>query len=89
MAFEAVDVPYEHHGQPGHRFIIENFADAVLNGTALIAPAAEGLNSVMLANAIMMSSFQGRAVDLPLDEDAYEQKLLSLIESSTFTKTVT
>jgi predicted dehydrogenase len=87
VAFEAVDVPFEHHGQPGHRFIIENFAEAILNAAPLIAPAAEGLYSVMLANAILMSSFAGRAVDLPLDEDAYEQKLLSLIESSTFTKT--
>lgn len=86
VPYEAVDVPYEHHGQPGHRFIIENFADAILRGAPLIAPAAEGLHSVMLANAILMSSFAGRAVELPLDADAYEQKLLSLIESSTFKK---
>ncbi len=86
VAFEQVDVPYEHHGQPGHRYIIENFADAVLHGASLIAPAEEGLNSVMLANAILWSSFEGRAVELPLDADAYEKKLAALIASSTFTK---
>ena len=86
VEFEAVEVPFEHHGQPGHRFVIENFANAILHGDSLIAPAGEGLNSVMIANAIMMSSFEGRGIDLPLDEDAYERKLLSLIESSTFTK---
>ncbi len=86
VAFEQVDVPYDHHGQPGHRFIIENFADAVLHGASLIAPAEEGLKSVMLANAILASSFEGKAVELPLDADAYEKKLVALIESSTFKK---
>jgi len=84
--FEQVDVPYDHHGQPGHRFIIENFLNAILRGEGLIAPAEEGLNSVILANAILWSSFEGKAVELPLDADAYEKKLTSLIESSTFKK---
>jgi predicted dehydrogenase len=86
VAYEKVDVPFEHHGQAGHRFIIENFANAILHGESLIAPASEGLNSVMLANAMLMSSFERKGIDLPLDEDAYERKLLSLIESPTVTK---
>jgi predicted dehydrogenase len=86
VPFERVEVPYEHHGQPGHRFVIENFVNAILHGEPLIAPAEEGLNSVMLANAILLSSFEGKTVDLPIDGDAYEKKLLSLIESSTFQK---
>ncbi len=76
------DVPFEPLTGPGHRTVIENFANAILHGEKLIAPAAEGINSVMLANAILMSSFEGKAVNLPLDEDAYEQKLHSLIEAS-------
>jgi predicted dehydrogenase len=86
VEYEVVEIPFEHHGQPGHKFVIENFANAIMNGETLIAPAGEGLNSVMLANAIMMSSFEGKPIDLPLDADAYERKLLSLIEASTFTK---
>ncbi len=86
VVFEEVDVPYEHHGQPGHRFVTENFAEAVLHGTDLIAPAAEGLNSVMLANAILLSSIQGTTLELPLDEDAYEKQLQERIASSTFRK---
>jgi predicted dehydrogenase len=86
---EVVDVAYEHHGQPGHHFIIENFANAILHGEALIAPASEGFNSLTLSNAILLSSLEGRAIELPLDEDAYEQKLLSLIDSSTFKKSPT
>ena len=43
------------YGQPGHKLIIENFCDRILNnGEALFAPAVEGLQSVMLGNAIML-----------------------------------
>ena len=81
-----VDVPFTHHGQPGHKLIIENFVDAILTGAALIAPAVEGINSVTLANAIMLSSFLRQSIDLPLDEDAYAEKLQSLIQNSRFQK---
>lgn len=84
--FDKVDfvqerVPFEPQSGPGHRDIIENFANAILYGESLIAPAPQGINSVMLANAILTSSSEGRTVDLPLDADAYERKLNSLITS--------
>jgi predicted dehydrogenase len=80
------DVPYQHHGRPGHDLVIANFANAILHGEALIAPAPEGYNSVALGNAIMLSSFEGRPVELPLDEDLYERKLLDLIATSRYIK---
>jgi len=82
-----VDVPFTHHGQPGHKLIIENFIAAILHGEPLIAPAVEGINSVTLANAIMLSSFLRQSINLPLDEDAYAEKLQSLIQNSRFQKT--
>jgi len=82
VEFVQEDVPFEPLTGPGHRTVIENFANAILHSEKLIAPAAEGMNSVMLANTIMMSSFEGRAIDLPLDADAYAQKLQSLIEAT-------
>jgi predicted dehydrogenase len=81
---EVGDVSFEHHGKPGHRFVIENFGNAILHGESLIAPAEEGLQSVMLANAILLSSFEGKPVELPIDADAYESQLLQRIETSTF-----
>ena len=77
-----IDVPYTHHGQPGHKQIIANFADAILHDAPLIAPAVEGLNSVMLANAILLSSFNNEPVALPIDGEVYAQKLQELIEAS-------
>jgi hypothetical protein len=81
-----INVPYSHHGEPGHRILIENFCNAILNGEPLIVPAVEGIKSVTLGNAIMMSSFLGRPVDLPLDEDAYEARLQELIATSRYHK---
>ena len=77
-----IEIPYRHHGQSGHKFMIENFANAILNGEQLIAPAVEGLNSLMLGNAIMLSSFQGQPVELPIDAAAYAAKLQELIQIS-------
>jgi predicted dehydrogenase len=84
---EVMDVPYDHHGKPGHGIAIENFANAALHGEELIAPGSEGLNSVMIGNAIMQSSFQKSPVEIPIDEDAYAATLEELIKTSNFKKT--
>jgi predicted dehydrogenase len=83
------DVPYQHHSQPGHDLVIANFANAILHGEALIAPAQEGYNSVALGNAILLSSLEGHPVELPLDEDLYERKLLNRAATSRYTKPAT
>ncbi len=83
-----IKVPYRHHGQSGHKLVIENFANAILKGEELIAPAVEGINSLTIGNAIMMSSFLGHPIDLPMDAAAYAAKLQSLIENSRFEKDI-
>jgi len=84
-----IAVPFVNHGESGHRIIMENFVEAALDGAPLIAPAAEGLNSVVMANAIMHSSLNGRrTVELPMDEAAYAKELQDLIASSSFVKKV-
>jgi len=82
-----IDVPFQHNGESGHRQIMENFADAVLDGAPLVAPAAEGLNSVLMGNAILHSSFQGhRPVEMPMDEAGFAKELQDLIASSSAAK---
>lgn len=83
-----IEIPYQHHGQPGHKFIIENFANAILHDEELIAPAVEGIYSLEFGNAIMLSSFLGRTIDLPLDAVAYAEKLQELIDNSNFKQLV-
>jgi predicted dehydrogenase len=83
-----IDVPYQHHGQPGHQLVIENFANAILQGEKLIAPAVEGIHSLTLGNAIMLSSFLGKPINLSIDANAYAAKLQELIHHSRFQKVV-
>ncbi|MHB1319561.1 MAG: Gfo/Idh/MocA family oxidoreductase, partial [Anaerolineae bacterium] len=87
-ANEVIDVPYDGHGGQ-HAAVLENFADAILHGTPLIAPAEEGIHSVELANGMLYSSLMGRPIELPLDGAAYEVELKRLIANSTFAKEAT
>src|ERR1051326_1991235 len=82
-----IEVPYDQAGGR-HYEVTQNFVDAIIDGVPLIAPAAEGTNSVELANAILYSSLEGKAIDLPLDGEAYERKLTQLIKESRFEKKV-
>jgi predicted dehydrogenase len=70
----------------GHAVITQNFVDAALDGTDLIAPGEEGIHSVELATAMIYSSLIDKTVDLPLNGKAYERKLKQLIAKSTFRK---
>lgn len=82
-----VEIPVSGHGGQ-HNAILENFTCAVLDKTPLIAPAAEGIHSVELANAMLFSSFSDKTVELPLNGAAYERFLKKKIAGSTFRKTV-
>lgn len=82
---EEVVIPIDGHG-PQHDGILRNFADAILDGAALIAPAAEGIRSVELANAMICSGWTDQTVRLPLDAADYEARLKRAIERSTAAK---
>jgi len=92
-AFDAV--PYQSEELPCeplmdwlHWKVTQAFADAILTGAPLLAHASEGLNSLTLGNAIMLSSFQGRPLTLPIDGQVYEMKLQELIKTSRYQKVV-
>jgi hypothetical protein len=52
----------------------------------LLSPAAEGIHSVELANAILLSSVEGTTVELPLSAPRYAKMLTRLKASSGKTK---
>ena len=81
------EIPFE-NAPAQHATLMQNFVDAILDGTPLIAPAEEGLHSVELANAILYSSLTGQTIEMPLDAAAYEKKLNQLIADSRFEKKV-
>lgn len=69
-----------------HMEITQNFVDAILDGTPLVAPAEEGIRSVELGNAMLLSGLTGKPVSLPLDAAGYEKFLKGLIRRSTLVK---
>jgi predicted dehydrogenase len=71
-----------------HVEMIQNFVDAVLDGTPLIAPAEEGIHSVEVGNAMLFSGLTGKPVDMPLDGAAFERHLRRLVKGSRFRKQV-
>ena len=72
-------IPFEARRTNQHEWVIENFAAAILQGADLIAPAEEGLHSLMLTNAIILSAHKGAAVSLPLDAKEYADLLQAYI----------
>jgi predicted dehydrogenase len=76
-----VEIPFANAAN-SHAILMQNFVDAILEGKPLIAPGAEGIHSVELANVILYSSLLGQTIDLPMDSQAYERKLQELIATS-------
>lgn len=66
-----------------HAPVIQNFVDAILHGTPLVAPALDGIHSVELANAMVYSSVHKTDVEFPLDSGKYKELLDQLIAKST------
>ncbi len=75
-------IQYEPKTTHGHEQIIENFADAILHGSDLIAPAEEGLNSVAINNAIILSAHKRQMVELPIDGEEFAALLDQYIADS-------
>jgi UDP-N-acetyl-2-amino-2-deoxyglucuronate dehydrogenase len=63
-----------------HIAVMENFAAAIVEGTPLLAPGSDGIHGVTLANAIHLSSWLGKEVELPLDEEQFLAELNKKIE---------
>ncbi len=82
-----IELPVQGRGGQ-HAEVTQNFVNAILDGTPLIAPAEDGIRSVELANAMLYSSALGKAVSLPLDGPAYEKFLKGLIRNSKLEKKV-
>jgi len=65
-----------------HIGILKNFVEAILDGAPLIAPAAEGIHSVELANAMLLSTWRRQTVDVPIDARLYAETLRAKIAGS-------
>ena len=58
-----------------HVGVLKAFADHILFGTPLVAEGTEGINGLMLSNAMYLSSWLDQTVELPVDEDRFLEEL--------------
>ncbi|MCD7828380.1 MAG: Gfo/Idh/MocA family oxidoreductase [Clostridiales bacterium] len=58
-----------------HAGVTNAFASHILHGTPLVADGTEGINGLTICNAAYLSSWLGKTVELPLDEDLYLSEL--------------
>ena len=78
-----VEVDADLKNEPqGHREIVRAFAKAVRHNDAsqMFASGEDGLKSLELANAMLLSGQCGQAVELPLERARYETMLRALCE---------
>jgi predicted dehydrogenase len=60
---------------PQHNGVLRAFAGRILRGEPLVAEGREGVNGLTLSNAMHLSSWLGRPVDIPFDEDLFLAEL--------------
>ena len=77
------EVELETDGEnPQHAGVLRAFAARILRGEPLVADGREGIRGLMLSNAMHLSSWLGRPVTLPVDEDLFLEKLNELRKNS-------
>jgi predicted dehydrogenase len=68
--------------ETSHNGILQNFTNAILHGEELIAPGVEGIKGLSLSNAILLSDWLGKPVELPIDDAKFAELLQEKIASS-------
>lgn len=67
---------------PQHAGVLRAFAGAILRGEPLVAPGSEGIRALTISNAMHLSSWLGRPVMLPFDEELFFSELQKRIKTS-------
>ena len=65
-----------------HVGVINAWGGAILRGTPLVAHGSEGIYGLTLSNAMHLSAFLGKKVELPLDEDLFYTELMKRVATS-------
>lgn len=79
------DIPISGTGEE-HLGVLKNWVNAIRNGEKLTAPGQEGIKSLELSNAMLLSEWTNDWVELPVDEDVFYNYLQERVENSRYTK---
>lgn len=67
---------------PQHIGVLNAWANAILHGGKLFAEGKEGINGLTLSNAMHLSAFLGKEVEIPFDEELYYEELMKRVATS-------
>ena len=67
---------------PAHPGVLNAWAGAILRGEPMVADGTEGINGLTLSNAMHLSAFLDKTVELPLDEDLFYDELMKRVAAS-------
>ncbi len=65
-----------------HPEVLNAFAASILRGEPLVADGREGINALLISNAMHLSAWTGREVEIPFDEDLFKSLLDERIKTS-------
>ena len=67
---------------PQHQGVRAAFAGAILRNEPLVADGREGINGLTISNAMHLSAWTGKPVELPFDEVVYKDLLMEHVKTS-------
>lgn len=65
-----------------HVGVLNAWAKTILGDGQLVADGREGLNGLILSNAMHLSSFLGEEITLPFDDELYYEELMKRVSTS-------
>jgi predicted dehydrogenase len=65
-----------------HAVLMQNFVNAIRDNEPLIAPLTEGLRSLSIANAMLLSTWKEQTIEFPIDAGEYQRHLQTKIDRS-------
>ncbi len=85
----SIDCDYEEYvsqsdSSTAHKRIIQNFANAILHGEALLSPGTDGIYELALSNAAYLSAWHGgEVIKLPFETAEFDRLLEEKVKNST------
>ena len=65
-----------------HSGVLNAFASAILRGEPLVASGYEGINGLTLSNAMHLSSWLDKSIEIPFDTELYYNELMKRVKTS-------
>ncbi len=65
-----------------HNQILQNFVNSILFGEELISPGYDGIKGLTISNAIHLSDWLGKTVEIPFDAEEHRNLLMERVKTS-------